>query len=73
MKIFTCSACKHLAFFENSQCTRCGHMLAFLSDLGVLSALELAAPDGGALNQSPTYVALDPAAQGVRYLSLIHI
>lgn len=66
MKLFTCSACKHLAFFENSQCTRCGHLLAFLSDLGVLSALELAADDSG-VNPSPTYVALDPAAQGVRY------
>ncbi len=40
-------------------------MLAFLSDLGVLSALELAADSG--VNPSPTYVALDPAAQGVRY------
>ncbi|MET0791893.1 MAG: putative zinc-binding peptidase [Polyangiaceae bacterium] len=65
MKIFTCSACKHLAFFENSQCTRCGHLLAFLSDQGVLSALELAA-DSAELAQ-PTYVALDPAAGGVRY------
>ena len=67
MKIFTCSACKHLAFFENSQCTRCGHMLAFLSDLGVLSAMELAASDAGGPGPSAVYVALDPAAQGVRY------
>jgi hypothetical protein len=66
MKIFTCSACKHLAFFENSQCTRCGHMLAFLSDVGVLSAMELA-PDNSGLDPSPSYVALDPAARGSRY------
>src|SRR4051794_24867071 len=40
MKIFTCSACTNVAFFENSQCIRCGHTLAFLSDQRVLSALE---------------------------------
>ncbi len=67
MKIFTCSACRHLAFFENSQCTRCGHQLAFLSDLGVLSALELAAPDDTGQSRAQIYVALDPAAQAVRY------
>jgi len=67
MKIFTCSACKHLAFFENTQCTRCGHLLAFLSDLGVVSALELAPADDAQVSPSPTYVALDPAAHGARY------
>ncbi|MES1173631.1 MAG: putative zinc-binding metallopeptidase [Myxococcales bacterium] len=66
MKIFTCSACKHLAFFENSQCTRCGHMLAFLSDVRVLSAMELSA-DNAPGNPLPIYVALDPAAESVRY------
>ena len=40
MKIFSCSACKHVAFFENSQCTRCGHALAYLTDRGIVSALE---------------------------------
>lgn len=62
MKIFTCSACKHVAFFENSQCTRCGHALAYLPDCGVLSAMEQAidGPPG-------EYVALDPAANGIRY------
>ncbi|MEO6601962.1 MAG: putative zinc-binding metallopeptidase, partial [Polyangiaceae bacterium] len=65
MKIFTCSACKHVAFFENSQCVNCGHRLAFLSDHRVLSALEQDswnAPDG-----SPYYGALDPAGSGTRY------
>jgi len=62
MKLFTCSACKNVAFFENSQCTRCGHVLAYLSDLGVLSAMEqdMNGPPG-------LYVALDSAAQGARY------
>lgn len=62
MKIFTCSACKHVLFFENSQCTRCGHALAYLPDRGILSAMEKAldgAPD--------TYVAIDPAAANARY------
>jgi len=62
MKIFTCSACKHLLFFENSQCTHCGHALAYLPDAGVLSAMEQAL-DGPA----NTYVALDAAAKGARY------
>jgi len=67
MKIFSCSACKHVAFFENSQCVRCGHTLAYLPDRGVLSALENdpsaePAPDGGL-----RFIALDPAAKGSRY------
>ena len=68
MKTFSCSACKHVAFFENSQCTRCGHILAYLPDRAVLSALE---PDTS--NEPPPadghirYVALDPAAHNARY------
>jgi hypothetical protein len=63
MKIFTCSACKHVVFFENSQCTRCGHALAYLSDRGVLSALE---PDATS-EPGSRYQALDPNVQGARY------
>ncbi|HTA90622.1 MAG TPA: putative zinc-binding metallopeptidase [Polyangiaceae bacterium] len=68
MKIFSCSACKHVAFFENSQCVRCRHALAYLPDRGVLSALEpddtdTAAPAGA----SARFLALDPAAKGARY------
>jgi len=62
MKIFTCSACKNVVFFENSQCTRCGHGLAYLPDRGVLSAMEPAL-DGA----SGVQLALDPAAEGARY------
>jgi len=62
MKIFTCSACKHVIFFENSQCTRCGHALAYLPDRGVLSAMEQSI-DGPAGIQ----VALDPAAASAHY------
>jgi hypothetical protein len=66
MNIFTCSACKHVAFFENSQCVRCGHILAYLPDRGVLSALEQdAAPP--APSQAPRFLALDSGAKGARY------
>jgi hypothetical protein len=68
MKIFTCSACKHVAFFENSQCIRCGHTLAFLSDRGVLSALEPRTTDAGTgEDAAPLYVGLDRSAKGARY------
>jgi len=63
MKIFTCSACKHVVFFENSQCTRCGHALAYLSDRGVLSAMEQDATS----EPGTRYLALDPLATGARY------
>lgn len=63
MKIFSCSACKNVAFFENSQCVRCGHPLAYLPDRGVLSALDPAPPP----NENQVFVALDQAAEGARY------
>lgn len=40
MRIFRCDHCQQLAFFENSQCMKCGHLLAFLPDLGVVGSLE---------------------------------
>jgi hypothetical protein len=66
MNIFTCSACKHVAFFENSRCVRCGYTLAYLPDRGVLSALE---QDPGELgpNEPARFLALDTAAKGSRY------
>jgi hypothetical protein len=55
MKLFTCSACQQIVYFENSQCTRCGHALAFLPEIAQITALEPAegAPEG-------TYIALAP-------------
>lgn len=41
MKIFRCDHCGQLLFFENSQCTRCGHTLAFLPDRRRMAALAL--------------------------------
>jgi hypothetical protein len=40
MKLFSCSRCAQVVFFENVRCTRCGSPLAYLPDRGVLSAVE---------------------------------
>lgn len=40
MKLFNCSVCEQLLFFENSQCIQCGQDLGYLSDVEVISALE---------------------------------
>jgi len=61
MKIFSCAACGQTLFFENSQCTRCGHALAFLPDRMLLSAIEPATDAPG------LFLALAPAAKGIRY------
>jgi hypothetical protein len=39
MKIFSCSTCGQLVFFENVRCTRCGATLAFLPDEALVGAL----------------------------------
>ena len=44
VKLFVCASCQQMVHFENSQCTRCGHALAYLPERGVLAALE---PVGG--------------------------
>jgi len=40
MKVFHCDHCDHLVFFENVQCVRCEHPLAYLPDLGVTGSLD---------------------------------
>lgn len=40
MKIFSCQHCGQLISFENVQCLGCGHLLGYLPDGAVLSALE---------------------------------
>ena len=40
MKIFHCDHCDHVAFFENVQCVKCGHTLAYLPDLSVVGSLD---------------------------------
>jgi len=40
MKLFSCAACQQIIHFENSQCTSCGHALAYLPDRALLTAIE---------------------------------
>jgi hypothetical protein len=50
MKVFHCDHCRQLLFFENVQCVNCGHLLAYLPDLGVVGSLDQA---GDGLWSSP--------------------
>lgn len=43
MKLFRCDVCEQVVHFENSQCTRCGHALAYLPEAKIMSAREPAA------------------------------
>ena len=45
MRLFQCQVCDNILYFENHSCERCGHKLAYLPEIGTLSALE---PAGGA-------------------------
>jgi hypothetical protein len=58
MKIFSCSNCHQVVFFENVRCTRCGTSLAYLPDCRITSALE---PRDG------EFVATAPTAKGRTY------
>jgi hypothetical protein len=68
MKLFTCSSCGQVLFFENTRCERCGHRLAYLPEVNVLSALEPSADEGDAAPiEASEYVALAPEAGNGRY------
>jgi hypothetical protein len=45
VKLFECQYCGQLLYFENTRCERCGHVLGFLPERTLLSAL---APQDGA-------------------------
>ena len=45
MRVFNCSHCGHLVFFDSVQCLHCGSVLAFLPDQLTLAALEPAPGD----------------------------
>jgi hypothetical protein len=64
MKVFTCSACHQMLFFENFECTKCGHRLAYVPEHASLTALE-PAPAGP--HAGETFLALAPPIQGERY------
>ena len=59
MRIFHCDHCLHPVYFENVQCLRCGHTLAFTPDLPDLVALKQA--------EEGTWRALPPEAEGRLY------
>ena len=40
MKIFHCNHCDHLLFFENTTCLKCGHQVAYLPDVALMSSLD---------------------------------
>jgi hypothetical protein len=40
MKVFHCTHCQHLVFFENTLCLRCGHKLAYLPDVKGMGSLD---------------------------------
>lgn len=69
MKLFTCTSCTQVVFFENVVCTKCGHTLAYLQDHAVISAIEPAPVEAGAATggAAGVFVALAPEAQGARY------
>jgi hypothetical protein len=58
MKIFSCSNCSQVVFFENVRCTRCGYSLAYLPELAILSAME---------SRDGVLVATAPSANGGQY------
>jgi hypothetical protein len=64
MKLFACSACKEVSYFDNSQCTRCGHVLAYVAEQAALMALE-PAPEGEAAGAG-VFVTLHPKGKGGR-------
>ena len=59
MKVFHCQHCQNTVFFENVNCTHCGHALAFLPDTCEMAALEPEVDD--------RWRSLAPASKGRRY------
>ena len=43
MRVFHCDVCAQTLYFENSDCIKCGHTLAYLPELGAMTALAPAA------------------------------
>jgi hypothetical protein len=55
MHNFHCRSCGAAVYFENSTCLACGHVLGFLPDLMVISALEEAEPGLWRALSAPDY------------------
>jgi hypothetical protein len=58
MKIFSCSTCGQIVFFENVRCTKCGAALAYLPDQSTMGAMVS--------GEGPLTSTL-PSARGQRY------
>jgi hypothetical protein len=50
VKLFACTKCRQLVFFENTRCLRCGQALAYLPDREAVSGID---PAGGAAGAAP--------------------
>lgn len=59
MRIFHCDHCHNPIYFENVQCLRCGHTLAYAPDLSDMVALEE--------TSAGNWRALPPEAEGRQY------
>ncbi|EIT69763.1 MULTISPECIES: zinc-binding metallopeptidase family protein [Hydrocarboniphaga] len=59
MKVFHCQNCQQTVFFENTNCTNCGHALAFLPD-----TLELATLDP---HEGDHWVSMSPLSKNQHY------
>jgi len=64
MKLFTCSSCGQVLYFENTRCERCGRRLAYLPERNTLSSLEPA--DGAASGAASEFVDVAPDANAQR-------
>ena len=67
MKLFSCSSCGQALFFENTRCQQCGHQLAYLPELDVMSPLEPVEAGEGDPEGAPAFVALADPTANARY------
>jgi hypothetical protein len=61
MKVFHCDHCGHLLFFENTHCVRCGQLVAYLPDLGIVGSLDRHRAASGGMDDA-TAIWLSPLA-----------
>lgn len=59
MKVFHCDNCEQTVFYENSNCVSCGHVLAYLPDIGDMATLEPAGEEA--------WRSLEPRTEGRLY------
>jgi hypothetical protein len=68
MKLFICSSCGQTLFFENTVCQMCGHRLAYIPELNVISSLEpVQSAETASAAEPSDFVALAKEAKNGRY------